>query len=227
MLRQNGTASPEPSTVENPLVSDNSTAALNSVSVSVAPSSRAMGARPITTITYVPTETSFIRSILPGGREPANSSKPMPPKPMPQKPMAVQKSKPLPQAKASKASVSLPPKDPVKNSTPTPVSAQISTIPKNPPSSLKLSDNPSLSASNTPSASSTHPQTSPSTNPPPQQNTPSTFQPYRSALDSLGVTSGMDVRHKKTGILCRAESNGGVCNDKSCCDMHFTDFTHT
>ncbi|OAD06670.1 hypothetical protein MUCCIDRAFT_78293 [Mucor lusitanicus CBS 277.49] len=55
-----------------------------------------------------------------------------------------------------------------------------------------------------------------STNPPAQQNTPTTFQPYRSTLDSLGVTRGMDVRHKKPGILCRAESNGGVCKDPVC-----------
>ncbi|CEP13342.1 hypothetical protein [Parasitella parasitica] len=50
------------------------------------------------------------------------------------------------------------------------------------------------------------------------------FQPYRSALDSLGVSLNSDVSIKKTGILCKAESNGGVCNDKSCPDMHFADF---
>ncbi|GAN10686.1 hypothetical protein MAM1_0387d10231 [Mucor ambiguus] len=65
VMRETGTISPEPSTVENPLVSDNSTAALNSVVVSLAPSSRAEDAKPITTITYVPNETSFIRSVLP------------------------------------------------------------------------------------------------------------------------------------------------------------------
>ncbi|KAK4510571.1 uncharacterized protein ATC70_005002 [Mucor velutinosus] len=232
VMRETGTISPEPSTTENPLVSDNSTATLNPVMVSLAPSSKAVESKPITTITYVPTETSFIRSILPGGREPTNSIKQ--PKTA-QKAKASQQSKLPPPPKASKASNAKPvslPKAPTKSSTQASASVQIPTIPKN-FSPSGLSDNLSLSAPNTPSSSPTlsttntntiHPQPSASQTPPPQQNTSSTFQPYRSALNSLGVTRSVDVRPVKSGILCRAESNGGVCNDKSCCDMHFTDF---
>ncbi|KAL9556135.1 hypothetical protein MBANPS3_002027 [Mucor bainieri] len=221
VMRETGTNTPEPSTVGNPPVSD------SSAMVSLAPSSEASDANPITTITYIPHETSFIRSVMPGGREPKQLTDT-------QKTRADQHFK-LPTnpntSNESNANAVILAKAPTKPPTRASALNQTPTIPRALPSS-QLSASSSLSASTTPSSSSkiTHPnQPQPSTSqaPPPQQNKSSTFQPYRSALDSLGVTRSVDVRSMKTGILCRAESNGGVCNDTSCRDMHFTDFTHT
>ncbi|KAI8638818.1 hypothetical protein BD408DRAFT_435739 [Parasitella parasitica] len=173
--------------------------------------------RPITTISYVPNKTSFIRQIIPAAQQPSKEASlqrlspkdkrnPVSPQP-PQPPQPLQpRQSPQPQLSQSSQSVQ--------------ISLPIPSV----PAPLNFYDGSPPSISSNPTATTAITATENQQANTPNQKTSSFFQPYRSALDSLGVSQNSDVSIKKTGILCRAESNGGVCNDKFCPDMHFSDF---
>ncbi|GAA5814363.1 hypothetical protein MFLAVUS_007857 [Mucor flavus] len=56
-----------------------------------------------------------------------------------------------------------------------------------------------------------------------QENT-TQFQPYKSALNSLGLAHITPLPEPKSASLCIAESSGGVCKDRNCNFTHFSDY---
>lgn len=50
------------------------------------------------------------------------------------------------------------------------------------------------------------------------------FQPYKSALNSLGLSHTTPLPEPKSASLCVAESSGGVCKVRNCNFTHFSDY---